>query len=107
MEHNTVVGTNYGNVGGTNNIAVSINNDGLIAMQALKELAPLVPEEDRAEYIENVDFITEEIQKDQLKKKLLQRAWDGIKKVGNSQAFQKAIETAAPIVISKLMGGTP
>lgn len=108
VENNTVIGNNYGNVGGSNNTVFNTKNDlteFLSAMSTIKGLADAVPVDERSEFIENVDFVTDEVQRDQPKMSLLKQSWETIKRIGNSPLFKKAIETAAPYVMKKLIGG--
>lgn len=108
VENNTVIGDNYGNVGGSNNTVFNTKNDlteFLSAMSMIRGLADTIPVDERSEFIENVDFVTDEVQRDQPKTSLLKRSWETIKRIGSSQLFKKAIETAAPYVMKKLIGG--
>ena len=107
VENNTVMGNNYGNVGGLNNTVINTRNDlteFLSAMSTIKGLADVVPVDKRSEFIENVDFVTDEVQRDHPKLSLLKRSWETIKRISNSPLLKQAIETAAPYVMKKLLG---
>ena len=108
VEQNIVIGDNYGNVGGQGNVVSNSPNDMsafFMAMEELHGLSVSLPASMRQEFNDCIEVLEEEIPKNKPKMGLLRKSWESVKRIGSSPVFQKAIETAAPIVVKKLLEG--
>lgn len=106
---NYVGGNNYGNVGGHDNVAMNkMDNDigqFMMALAKLRQLAEVLPVEERQEIIECVDAITDEVQKPEPKKTVVRRLLDGIGKVASNERVQEFALKAGEIWLKSQMGG--
>ena len=106
MQENTVVGNNYGNVGGHDNTVKNTQNDlsGFFdALVQLRELSFSLTEKEREDLEDCIEVIEEEVPKDEPKKGLLRKAWHSVEEICKSEVFQTALKTVTPYVIKALL----